>query len=265
MITESVFRIAKMDCPSEEQLIRMSLESIQGIRHLDFRIADRELTIFHEINSNTILERLDTLSLDSSLRSERQRLDWISPEKNERQERRLLWQILGINFFFFVLELTTGWLSNSMGLVADSLDMLADSFVYFLALLAVGKSMLQKQQTAKMAGYLQLLLAVFGLFEVIRRVFYTNELPLSSSMIVVSTLALLGNAACLWLLQRNKSHDAHMEASRIFTSNDIVINLGVMLAGAFVWLTESKYPDLIIGSLVFVIVTKGAIQILKLR
>ena len=55
-----------------------------------------------------------------------------------------------------------------------------------------------------------------------------------------------------------------MQASAIFTSNDIVINIGVIVAGALVYFTESKYPDLIIGLIIFGIVSKGAFRILKL-
>ena len=47
-----------------------------------------------------------------------------------------------INAIFFVGELTAGFLSGSMGLVADSLDMLADALVYSLSLAAVGGSVM---------------------------------------------------------------------------------------------------------------------------
>jgi Co/Zn/Cd efflux system component len=50
----------------------------------------------------------------------------------------------------------------------------------------------------------------------------------------------------------------------IFTSNDVIITLGVIIAGILVnWLSSNK-PDLIIGILVFVLVIQGAIRILKL-
>ncbi len=42
--------------------------------------------------------------------------------------------------------MTTGLISKSMGLVADSLDMLADSFVYGLSLWAVGSTVLRKRK-----------------------------------------------------------------------------------------------------------------------
>jgi Co/Zn/Cd efflux system component len=83
-------------------------------------------------------------------------------------------------------------------------------------------------------------------------------------MIVVSILALIANSVCLYLLQRSKSEEAHMKASMIFTSNDVIINSGVILAGILVLVTKSKYPDLVIGGIVFLIVVRGAIRMLKL-
>lgn len=65
-------------------------------------------------------------------------------------------------------------------------------------------------------------------------------------------------------ITKSKSKEAHMEASMIFTSNDVIINLGVIVAGVLVFVTESKLPDLIIGLIVFVIVVRGALRILKL-
>ena len=55
-----------------------------------------------------------------------------------------------------------------------------------------------------------------------------------------------------------------MKASMIFTTNDVIINVGVILAGVLVLLTQSKYPDLIVGSVVFLIVLGGSFRILKL-
>ena len=64
--------------------------------------------------------------------------------------------------------------------------------------------------------------------------------------------------------QSKSKKEAHMKASMIFTSNDVIINLGIIVAGLLVnWLNSSK-PDLIIGTIVFVLVIQGAFRILKL-
>ena len=55
-----------------------------------------------------------------------------------------------------------------------------------------------------------------------------------------------------------------MKATMIFTSNDVIINLGVIIAGVLVnWLNSNK-PDLIIGTIVFILVIQGARRILKI-
>jgi Co/Zn/Cd efflux system component len=260
---KTTFKIEKMDCPSEEQMIRMKLIDLTNIKSLDFDVANRQLAVFHSDNYDQIFNRLDNLKFDTSV------VDSIQVENynftdNNSQERKLLWQVLIINFFFFVLEIFTGFISNSMGLVADSLDMFADSIVYGLALFAVGGTISLKNKIAKSAGYFQLMLAIFGFFEVIKRFIEFEKVPSFQTMIIISTLALVGNALCLYLLQKSKSKEAHMQASMIFTSNDVIVNFGVILAGTMVYLTNSKYPDLIVGTIVFTIVGQGAFKILKL-
>ena len=113
-------------------------------------------------------------------------------------------------------------------------------------------------------GIFQIVLALFGLIEVIRRFVNVDETPIFQNMIIISVLALIANYISLLLIQKSKSKDAHMQASMIFTSNDIVINIGVIIAGTLVYLTSSKYPDLIIGGVIFLIVLRGALRILKL-
>jgi Co/Zn/Cd efflux system component len=172
--------------------------------------------------------------------------------------------VLAINFSFFLIELATGLISKSMGLVADSLDMLADSFVYSMSLFAVGGTLGRKKRISRLAGYFQITLAIIGFLEVVRRFIGIEEIPDFSTMIAVSFLALLANAVCLYLLQRSKSQEAHMRASMIFTSNDVIINLGVIIAGIMVIWLDSNKPDLIIGAIVFFLVIQGALRILKL-
>jgi Co/Zn/Cd efflux system component len=260
---KTTFKITKMDCPSEEQMIRMKLDDLTNIQSLEFDIPNRLLHVFHIDNNEQIFQRLDTLKFDTSILSTVS-VDNFTATDNQNDERKTLWTVLIINFLFFAIEIVTGLISNSMGLVADSLDMLADSIVYGLALFAVGGTMTRKKNIAKSAGYFQLTLALFGFIEVIRRFIGIEPVPAFQTMIIISILALIGNGLCLYLLQKSKSKEAHMQASMIFTSNDVIVNLGVILAGGLVYLTNSKYPDLIVGTIVFFIVGQGAFKILKL-
>ena len=259
---KTVFEIAKMDCPSEENLIRMKLNDIESVQNLDFDIENRKLTVYHVGQLNEIETGIHQLNLNSRLLETNQTKQMVLSESSN--QRKLLWTVLLINFGFFIIEITTGFVSRSMGLVADSLDMLADSIVYGLSLFAVGSTIAFKKRIAKASGYFQIILAVLGFIEVIRRFVGIDTLPSFETMIVVSTFALAGNGTCLYLLQKSKSQEAHMKASMIFTSNDVIINIGVITAGILVHLLNSNKPDLIIGAIVFVLVIQGAFRILKL-
>src|SRR5690606_26586614 len=260
---KTIFEITKMDCPSEENLIRMKLDGISSIKNLDFDIPNRKLTIFHNGQIDQIEESILDLKLGGQKLST-EPTDQIEFEENKNQ-KKLLWIVLAINFAFFLIEMTTGLISKSMGLVADSLDMLADSFVYGISLFAVGGTLIRKKRVAKLAGYFQITLALSGFVEVLRRFFGVEKMPDFSTMIFISIAALIANGIWLYLLQKSKSkEEAHMKASMIFTSNDIIINLGVITAGLLVnWLNSNK-PDLIIGTIVFIVVIQGAVRILKL-
>jgi len=252
-----------MDCPSEENLIRMKLDGIATIANLDFDIPNRRLTVFHEGDTHQIEQSIVELNLGGKkISTEQTRQTHFQENQNQR---KLLWSVLAINAAFFVLEMTTGIISKSMGLVADSLDMLADSFVYAISLFAVGGTLIRKKRIAKIAGYFQIILAIIGFAEVLRRFFGAELLPDFKTMMIISAFALIANGICLYLLQKSKSKEqAHMKASMIFTSNDVIINLGVIVAGLLVFWLDSNKPDLIVGTLVFLLVIQGAFRILKL-
>ena len=84
-------------------------------------------------------------------------------------------------------------------------------------------------------------------------------------MIAIAFVALIANTSCLLLISKHREGGAHMKASWIFSANDVVINLGVITAGALVAWTGSNYPDLIIGTIAGVIVLNGARRILALK
>lgn len=164
----------------------------------------------------------------------------------------------------FGVEITVGWLAQSTGLIADSLDMFADAAVYGVALYAVGHSVRIKLRAAHLSGWLQVILALGALSEVVRRFVFGSE-PVSSLMMSFGLIALMANVWCLVLIAKNRDSGAHMKASWIFSANDVIANLGVILAGLLVAWTGSRYPDLVIGLIIGVIVLSGARRILQLK
>ena len=180
-----------------------------------------------------------------------------------RSEARTLWTVLAINAAMFVVEAVAGWVSQSIGLLADSLDMLADAAVYGLALYAAGRPAGHKLRAAHTSGWLQAALAAGAFAEVGRRA-VVGSAPEPPAMIGVSLLALAANVTCLVLVHRQRHRGAHMEASFIFSANDVLANLGVIAAGALVAWTASPVPDLVIGTAIAALVVRGAVRILSL-
>ena len=183
-------------------------------------------------------------------------------EQAESLEKKTLIILLSINAFMFVVELTLGWLAQSTGLIADSLDMLADATVYGISLYVVGKGISQQAKAASVSGVLQIILGLGVLFEVVRRSLYGSE-PQSMLIMAVGLLALIANVACLMLISKHRDGGVHMRASWIFSTNDVIANVGVICSGALVWLLGSRYPDLVIGAIISAVVVRGGIKILK--
>ena len=262
------YHIRKMDCPSEENLIRMALGALPQVLQLQFFLQDRQLDVVHQGGTDAITQRLESLNLGAVLQSsapfQADPTASVDNSKADADERKLLQRLLAINAVMFVTELIVGVWAQSTGLIADSLDMLADAAVYSVALLAVGLSAAKKVRAAHLSGWLQALLAAGVLFEVARR-FWAGTEPTSTLMIVMASVALVANTLCLYLISQSRSDGAHMKATKIFSTNDVLANLGVIVAGGLVAWTGSGYPDLVIGGIIGIIVLDGARRILALR
>jgi cation diffusion facilitator family transporter len=183
-------------------------------------------------------------------------------EARNDEQRKVLRTLLAINGVMFVVELVVGLIAQSSGVMADSLDMLADAMVYGVGLYAVGRAAAIKQRSARWSGVFQIALAAGILVDVARRAIWGSE-PHSTLMMIIASLALVANAWCLSLLQKHRHGEVHMRASWIFSRSDVIANAGVILAGVLVWLTGSRWPDLIVGSAIAAVVVRGGVEILQ--
>ena len=265
----STYRIPRMDCPSEERMIRMALGGFSAVQGLSFDLPGRTLEVLHNGEALPITDKLSTLGLGAELRDTRKASTEAiqaaaASGATQQQEAGTLWVLLAINGLMFVFEMVMGLIAQSAGLIADSLDMFADAAVYGLALYAVGHGVKMQVRAAHVAGILQLILALGVLLEVGRRFVFGSE-PESTLMMAIAVVALIANTACLLLISRHREGGAHMKASYIFSANDVIINLGIIVAGALVAWTGSNYPDLVIGTIVGIIVLSGARRILALK
>ena len=258
------YRIDQMDCDAEEQLVRLALADLTGVSVGEVDLTERSVIVEHEGDASLVTAALDALDLGTTVIEEAPATDGPRRRTEHSTERSVLLIALAINAAFFFGEMVAGLLSRSIGLVADSLDMLADASVYGLSLLAVGGNVARKKRLAAASGYLQFGLAVIGVAEVVRRFITSEGLPEFRTMIGVSSLALAGNVVTLLILRRARSPEVHFQASWIFTANDIKVNALVIVAAIAVAISGSAAPDLIAGAAIFVIVDRGARRILAL-
>ncbi len=177
-------------------------------------------------------------------------------------ERRTLFLILGINFGQVLLAGSVGLVVDSTGLLGAALDNLSDAGVYVVSIYAVGRSVTTQARAARLSGLLLIVLALVLLGEVLRR-FATGSDPVGIAMMLAGILNAAANLLCLRLLRAHRERGVHMKASWIFTTNDMLVNVGVVVSGAAVTWFESQVPDLLIGVVVAGIVLKGGWDILS--
>lgn len=183
-------------------------------------------------------------------------------EITDQSQKLVLFWLLGINAAMFLLEICVGWIADSTALIADSIDMLADAVVYGIALYAVSKKSIDKVKAAQMSGYFQITLGLIVFTDILRRIMMGSE-PVSILIISMGILALLANTFCLFLIHKHKDGDIHMRASWIFSANDVIANVGVILGGGLVLLLDNRWPDIIIGIIIIFVILRGARLILK--
>ena len=262
---KTVFAIPKMDCAAEERLIRMALAGQDAVQSVHADLASRRLTVVHDGPPDVVDAALQSLNLGSRLvdTTDATAAD-SAPGPSRQDEARTLKIVLAINAGMFFGEAVGAVLADSSALLADSLDMFADAVVYGLALFGVHRARGTQLKAARLSGVLQLVLAAGALAEVVRRLVFGSE-PEAPLMVVVAAAALAANATSMWLLARHRQGGAHMKASWIFTTNDVIANLGVIVAAGLVRVLGTNVPDLVVATGIALIVLNGAIRILRLK
>jgi len=168
--------------------------------------------------------------------------------------------VLLINAGMFFAEFSAGLVSGSTALLSDSLDMLADSLIYILGLFALGRAAHWRARAALASGVFQLLLGFGVAFEALWKT-VADGLPDAATMGLFGTIALLANTLCFVLLTRFRDGDINLRATWICSRNDMIGNLGVLLAAGFVKWLGSPVPDIAIGLLIASIVIHSAWRI----
>jgi len=170
--------------------------------------------------------------------------------------------VLVINLLLFLIVFTSGWISQSTGLMSESLDDLGDAITYALSLFVIYKSNQAKAKVALFKGLLILTGALFVLFQVVQHIL-NQSVPVFEIMSIVGFIALLGNAACLFLLTKHKDQDINMSSIWECSRNDIANNIAVIIASALVWYTHNGWADTLVGMVLSIFLLKSSYRVIK--
>jgi Co/Zn/Cd efflux system component len=175
--------------------------------------------------------------------------------------KRRLWLVIAINAAMFAVEIGAGALAGAQALQADALDFLADATTYGMSLAVIGLSA-QTRATVALAKTASLTgMALWVLGSAAYHVLVLG-IPHAEIMGAVGVLALAANLARV-LISRYKDGDANVRAVWLCSRNDAIGNVAVTLAAGAVWLTATKWPDLIVAALMAGLFLTSSAQILR--
>lgn len=178
----------------------------------------------------------------------------------ERQGKTLR-IVLVINAMLFLVEFGAGLVASSTSLMADSLDSLGDALVYAVSLYVLARNDQWRTGAAMLKGIIMLGFGIAVTIALLGRIL-SPVVPVAEMIGGFGLFALACNATCLYLLTRHRSDDLNMESVWLCSRNDIVANVGVLIAGAGVALTGSMWPDLVVGAIIAILFLRSALYVI---
>jgi len=163
--------------------------------------------------------------------------------------RRALWIVVLLNVVYGAIELFGGFLANSQALKADALDFLGDGSITFLGLLAIGWSLIWRAKSALIQGVFLGLLGCWVLVSTVMKAL--TDTPVEAGLMgAFAFVALIVNLVAVVPLLPYKDGDANMRAVWLFSRNDAIGNVLVIIAAVLVALTSTRWPDLVVAGMI---------------
>jgi Co/Zn/Cd efflux system component len=178
------------------------------------------------------------------------------------RQRRVLRTVLAINAAMFLVEFGAGVLAHSTALLADSLDMLGDALVYAFSLYVVGRGARWQAGAALLKGTI---MATFGIAAVVEVIVNAVRRVVPAADVIggIGLLALAANLTCLALLLAHRRDDLNLRSTWLCSRNDVIANVGVLVAAGGVALTASAWPDVAVGAVIATVFAGSAVGVLR--
>ena len=182
--------------------------------------------------------------------------------KVQDEKRNILVWVLIINTGMFFIEAIYGFFAQSNALMADALDMLGDAAIFGFSLYVIRLNTIWQSRAGYIKGIIMAIFSIGVLTSALYRSF-NPIIPEVTTMGVVGFLALAANLICAVMLLGFRDTDVNMRSAWLCSRNDVLANLGVLLAAVGVAWTNSPWPDLIVGISISALILKSAIEVMR--
>lgn len=275
MAAETIrYHVTGMDCSSCAAKIEGTARKVQGVQDVKVSIASQIMTLEVD-NPADRLPVLETAVTDLGYQLDRMRAPKIEGAAHDDDDdkipdlshvtpayKRALWIVVLLNVGYGIIEMGGSILSGSQALQADSLDFIGDGLISFLGLVAVGWGLAARAKAALIQGIFLALLGFGVVGSTIFRVFVEHE-PQTLLMGSFALVAFVVNVLAAVVLIPHRKGDANMRAVWLFSRNDAIGNLAVVLAAVLVWALNSPWPDLIVAFAVAALFLQSAWSIVR--
>lgn len=256
MATDAVtvrYQVTGMDCTDCVAKIEKAARGVSGVQDVRVSLTSHVMTLRLENGSAPLPE------LERSVTSLGYQLDRLGTPGTETDTgilttsshftpayKRALWIVILLNVGYGVIELFGGFLSGSQALKADALDFVGDGLISFLGLLSIAWLPIWRARTALIQG---LFLGALGLGVFATTIYrvLVQGVPEAELMGLFGAVALVVNVAAAAVLMPHRSGDANMRAVWLFSRNDALGNVAVVIAAVLVALTGTAWPDLVVA------------------
>lgn len=271
-VSTARYRVTGMDCPSCASKIESATCAVDGVEDVKVSIASQIMTLrFADAAPLADIERkvaglgyqLDRL--DMPRRAEAGADDDELPKDLSHITsgyRRALWIVVLLNLGYGVIEIAGGVIAGSQSLKADALDFLGDGLITLLGLLAIGWPLVWRARAALIQGLFLGALGIGVLAATGYRVLVLNQ-PSAELMGVFGAIALAVNVAAAVVLIPHRHGDANVRAVWLFSRNDAIGNVAVVLAAGLVWWTGTSWPDLVVALVIAALFMQSARSIVR--
>ncbi|MGJ4942500.1 cation diffusion facilitator family transporter [Bradyrhizobium sp. HKCCYLS1011] len=266
-VAEAVrYRVTGMDCSACAAKIEAAARSIAGVRDAKVSIASQEMTLRTEDGMAPLPE------VERSITSLGYRLARVADGEDDDKipdlshltpaYKRALWVVVLLNAGYGVAEIVGGFLAGSQSVKADALDFIGDGVISFLGLLAVGWGLAARAKAALLQGIFLGVLGAGVLVATAYRMLVQHQ-PEAGLMGILALIGLAVNVMAAVVLLPHRQGDANVRAVWLFSRNDAIGNVAVIVAAVLVAWTRTPWPDLVVAVVIAALFLHSSFSIIK--